>query len=585
MANDITKYVTIDNIVYLLKKLKQSGFFVASDKYIGGIKLGYEKTGTRRPVQLDESHKAYVELWTDENQTGTVGKSNQPIYFDKGEPNPIVIKSGDSNTENPLLVNAANDPNGIWDTGGRDKGDNTTVKGKQITANFNKGTLTAPGGFRGKLINDDYSNVNVGQDVQDDVQLVYFKDGKPTAPTKQAGKGAASDTGAQAIFVQEGHLKPISTTVGSATKPIYMEKGVFTVGTSTVGSATKPIYLKNGELTVGTSTVGSTTKPVYLKDGELTACNDIVYTTGIVDKDGNPQNDLAAVANFGGLPQGTTMEDLNTKSFSEILDILLFPDDNNITILNSGIDGFSLTSSANAYAAETAVTTVNNAGTFNRGTWDKYNGDEAALGTATNWQYSVSGPTGFTTITGDKKSTAAEAKTSFNGKISSSTKYTKPGTYTFKAQVWYGDSNYTPKNNKGVSLDGTKGYPNKKPAANNTTRTIKVYISLPWFATTSSISTLTQQSWRSWQSTIAAEFTVVSQGLDQPTNMRQRFELPAQASSILAYDTSTDTWKDDSSKWEKTQTTRTVGGTSFTYYLYVNKATSTYGQQKLQIKF
>ena len=81
MANDITKYVTIDNIVSLLKKLKKSDFFVADKNYVGGFRTGFVKTGMCRPVQIDESQRAYVEIGGNAN----LGKTSQPIYIKDGE--------------------------------------------------------------------------------------------------------------------------------------------------------------------------------------------------------------------------------------------------------------------------------------------------------------------------------------------------------------------------------------------------------------------------------------------------------------------------------------------------------------------
>lgn len=584
MANDITKYVTIDNIVYLLKKLKQSGFFVASEKYIGGIKLGYEKTGTRRPVQLDESDKAYVELWTDENQTGTVGKSNQPIYFDKGEPNPIEIKSGDSNTENPLLVNAANDPNGIWDTGGRDKGDNTTVKGKQITANFNRGTLTAPGGFRGKLINDDYSNVNVGQDVQDDVQLVYFKDGKPTVPEKKVGMGAASDTAAQAIFVQGGHLKPILRTVGSATKPIYMEKGVFTVGTSTVGSATKPIYLKNGELTAGTSTVGSTTKPVYLKNGELTACDDIVYTTGI-KVDGEPDPNLTTPNDVGGIKKGTPLVDqtidgkvkkgLNGKSFSELFDDLLFP-----TVKPT------YTAPSASISWKSGFQTV----------YEKGSSVELTVGTGSTTTIKTSFSKGAITLNGVRQNNRSGNLSSgfvyVNDDINNKTLPTTVplGDTTFKYRASYAEGPQ-PYNNKGGTVDADGNALTKLPAGSVDSSAITLNGTYPWYAPTATMGTWTKQPLISWKDTAIesdrAGVTLQPHSDNATPQNKQGFKFPRPTGrnttiKIEVYNTSAKAWEDATHTFT-IGTDETING--ITYKFYYASMTVAINARKFRVTF
>lgn len=91
---DITKYVTVDNIVHLLIKLKSvDGGFIASDNYIGGFKTGFVGANTCRGVKLTEGHQAYVELWP-EQKGGNVGAGNQPVYFKDGVPEPIVITAG-----------------------------------------------------------------------------------------------------------------------------------------------------------------------------------------------------------------------------------------------------------------------------------------------------------------------------------------------------------------------------------------------------------------------------------------------------------------------------------------------------------
>lgn len=93
---DITKYVTVDNIVYLLMKLKSvEGGFIASNNYIGGFKTGFVDANTRRGVKLTEGHQAYIELWPDpEQKEGNVGANNRPIYFEHAVPKESTLNAG-----------------------------------------------------------------------------------------------------------------------------------------------------------------------------------------------------------------------------------------------------------------------------------------------------------------------------------------------------------------------------------------------------------------------------------------------------------------------------------------------------------
>lgn len=94
IKNNITKYITTDNLKYFLIKLFQN--FKATKDNFGGIKIGYAGTSgnnvARKPVELDSDGKAYVEIWKD--ATGDIGSDNQPIYFKEGQPEASVLNAG-----------------------------------------------------------------------------------------------------------------------------------------------------------------------------------------------------------------------------------------------------------------------------------------------------------------------------------------------------------------------------------------------------------------------------------------------------------------------------------------------------------
>ncbi len=132
-------------------------------------------------------------------------------------------------------------------------------------------------------------------DIGSPTQPIYIHQGEFTAVTASIGSGATTDTSAQAIYMKDGSLTPITKTIGSATQPIYMKDGVFTASTqnlgsgSTAGTTAQAIYMLNGALKAIETTIGKKSQPVYLNKGKFEACDDM----GVVIK--QIQDELAAL--------------------------------------------------------------------------------------------------------------------------------------------------------------------------------------------------------------------------------------------------------------------------------------------------
>lgn len=522
MANDITKYVTIDNIVALLKKLKKSDFFVADANYVGGFKTGFVETGARKQVQIDESQRAYVELWPDDQNKGDVGESNRPVYFENAIPKAITIPSDTGTEDRPIVV--------------VDVQTHKLYKNNSVKANYMTETITAPGGLKGPLANN-AGKLNIGKDTTNEVQPVYFKDGVPTAPKSKVGSGAASDAGAQAIYMNSGKLVPIQKTIGSATKPIYMQNGIFT------------------------------------------ACNDIVYTSNIQDKT------MEMPDTVGGIQAGTTVQTLNGNTFSQLFDDLLFPTKNDVSVSDNSlkVTGLSVTPNTTPVYVGSSLSKINAEGTFSRGTWSKYNDGKNAAGPESGRTYTLKDPSNTSIKTGANK-------TAFNGSIASTDKFTSPGNYKYTVTVNYSATQNAdiPVNNKGQKMDGTvSNVPNICLSSSSVSQSVTINATYPWYAPTGSMGTFAEQKKLTWGTSISTgEFTLPAQADNAAIGNRQGFKIPYPSGrsttvSIQVWiPAPTNAWV---ASTEFTYENTTLNGINYRHY-YLNSG-SAVGSRKFKITF
>lgn len=277
------------------------------------------------------------------------------------------------------------------------------------------------------------------------------------------------------------------------------------------------------------------------------------YQSGIED------TTLAMPTAVGGFAAGTTVGQLNGKSYNEMFDDLLFPSVNPSHGTPS-LTGFALNPSTTPVEIGTAVASISEAG-LNKSTWTTYNNSLSYAGDITSTVYTIK-------ING----------TEYSDITALPEKYTTLGSQTYKAVVNYGVGP-VPVNNKGVAVESLAC-----PASNvSATRTVNV--TCPWFASTVTAGELTKQSLVSWNATAGAmstgEFTVMPHTAEAP----QMFKVPRVATLLQMYNTVAKAFETVSlSDWTKTEVEETVNGVEHTYYTYTYNG-SNRGSVKLIVKF
>lgn len=324
--------------------------------------------------------------------------------------------------------------------------------------------------------------------------------------------------------------------------------------------------LDYGELAINYSKGNET---VFLKnsDDEIVSLKPTPTYTSTINDD-----TLAMPNNVGGISSGTTIADLNGKTINKILDDLLFPTiaplatDRNLP----SVSNFTLSSTATPITINSIVRTITEP-TFNKGNWKKYDSTIPYAGdvTATTYSFRLND----TTFTG----TSIDSITRLSNYP---TNYTKPGNQTYSVTFKYKEGP-APKDSKGNPVDALKA------SASTTTLTRTINVTYPWFATTASAGTLTEQSTLiKWDTTMnTGEVELKAHTTDKP----QMFKLPREAKSIELYDPSTETWKAgslNSNEWTKTSGTDTINGLSgCTYYTYTYCGNAKRGSVKIKISF
>lgn len=213
----------------------------------------------------------------------------------------------------------------------------------------------------------------------------------------------------------------------------------------------------------------------------------------------------------GGISAGTTAGELKTKTYSQLLDDLLFPSVNP-THTNPSVSGFALSNTTTPVEIGSNVVGIT-AATLNRGKWSEYNDNAPYTGTASSTVYEI-------TINGTKYTSITNLPAT----------YTTTGNQTYKVTINY-NAGVAPKNNKGVEV------PSLAAPADSVTATRTINVTKPWYASTVTAGTLTKQTLVSWNNTAGqmstGEFTLTSHTAATP----QMIKTPRTITSMQMYNT------------------------------------------------
>lgn len=278
------------------------------------------------------------------------------------------------------------------------------------------------------------------------------------------------------------------------------------------------------------------------------------YESAIEDKT------LAMPSAVGGIAKGTTLEELEGKSFNSILDDLLFPTVYpTFTAPSAGIALKSYSSTQEVGA--TAPTESNFTTTFNAGA---------------------------ITLNGVKQADRAGALDSENsfiyygGSVSNTTlpETVALGDTSYQYHAAYGEG-AQPKDNKGNDYDSPLA------AGSVNSSAVKVNGTYPWYASTSSATEdepVVKQSLVAWNATAGAmstgQFTLQASG-----TLPQVFKLPRQLKTLQMLNTVSNSMETiGTTAYAETTETIDINGNEVTYYVYTYNG-STRGEVTLLAKF
>lgn len=267
----------------------------------------------------------------------------------------------------------------------------------------------------------------------------------------------------------------------------------------------------------------------------------------------------------GGINKGTTVAELNGKSYNQLFDDLLFP---TVNPTGSGptVSGFALNPSATTVELGTAVASISEP-TLNKGSWSAYNSGKTYTGDVTGITYNFK-------INGNTVDTIAGLE---------GLTYTVLGNHTYNATIAYADGPI-PVNNKGVEVPLLQKKANSIPATQRT-----VNVTAPWYASTATAGVLTKQSLVAWNTTAGAMqagangtgFEVKPHTADAP----QMFKIPRVATNLQMYNSVAKAFETVSlSDWTRTDAVEQVNGIDQNYYTYTYSGANR-GAVKLIVKF
>lgn len=279
------------------------------------------------------------------------------------------------------------------------------------------------------------------------------------------------------------------------------------------------------------------------------------YTSAIEDKD------VAMTQGYGDFKAGTTVADLEGKTFSELFDGIFFPSVDP-SHSSPSLLGFALSPATSPVELGTAVAAISAAG-LNKGAWTNFNDGLAYAGDVTNIAYAI-------TING----------TSYTGITNLPETYKTLGNQTYRATVNYA-AGPTPVNNKGVAR------PTLAAPANSVSATRTVNVTAPWYASTETSGTLTKQALVAWNAA-AGEMSTGSNGftlMPHTAEAPQMFKLPRKAASIQMLNTVSNQFEAmPLDEWVEASGVESVNGVNQTYYTYTYKGDAR-SSVKLIVKF
>lgn len=279
------------------------------------------------------------------------------------------------------------------------------------------------------------------------------------------------------------------------------------------------------------------------------------YTSAIEDKD------VEMTQDYGDFKAGTTVADLEGKSFSELFDGIFFPSVDP-SHSSPSLLGFALSPNTSPVELGSAAATVSAAG-LNKGAWTAFNDGLAYAGDITNVAYSIK-------ING----------TTYTGITNLPETFKTLGSQTYQATVNYA-AGPTPVNNKGVAR------PDLAAQAGSVSATRTVNVTAPWYASTETSGTLTKQALVAWNAA-AGEMSTGSNGFTltpHTAEAPQMFKLPRKVASIQMLNTVSGNFEAvPLNEWAEVSGTESVNGVNQTYYTYTYKGDAR-SSVKLIVKF
>lgn len=297
---------------------------------------------------------------------------------------------------------------------------------------------------------------------------------------------------------------------------------------------------------------------------KLSALASILNEEGIVELSTTYTSNIADVLlampnKVGGFDKGTTVGQLNGKSYNEMFDDLLFPSVNPSHGTPS-LTGFVLSSNENPVELGTSIITISDAN-LNKSTWTNYNNNLSYAGDPTSTVYTF-------TVNGNTYSNVSNLPEV----------YSTLGDQTYKAVINY-DKGPVPVNNKGIEV------PTLAAPAGSVTATRTINVTCPWYASTVNSGELEKQELVSWNTTSGAMSSGEFEVKPHTSILPQMFKLPRVAASLQMYNTVAKAFETVSlSDWTMTSSEESVNGINHTYYTYTYSG-SNRGSVKLIVKF
>ena len=279
------------------------------------------------------------------------------------------------------------------------------------------------------------------------------------------------------------------------------------------------------------------------------------YESAIEDKE------VEMTQSYGDFKAGTTVAELEGKSFSELFDGIFFPSVDP-SHSSPSLTDFTLSPSTSPVELGSSVAKIS-AASLNKGTWTTFNDNLAYAGDVTSIAYIIK-------ING----------TTYTGINNLPDIFSTLGNQTYQATVNYAAGS-APVNNKGVEK------PLLAAPAGSVSATRTVNVTAPWYATTEVQGTLTKQALVPWNAA-AGEMSTGSSGFTLTPHTAaapQMFKLPRKATSVQMYNTVSNKFEAVSlSEWAETSGIESINGISRTYYTYTYKGEPR-SSVKLTVKF